>query len=85
VLVAALPTEIAKLEDGELVRIQGRVEEIKAGLALRIDQEATDARGLGLPADDDALAELQLDQGAPAIANASITGEGGPGPGGDGG
>jgi len=85
VLVAALPSEIAKLEDGEPVRVQGRVEEIEAGLALRLDQEATDARGLGLPADDDALAELQLDQGAPAIANPSITGEDGPGPGTDGG
>lgn len=76
VLVAALPTEIAKLDDGEVVRVQGRIEPIGPGLALRLDQEASDARGLGLPPNDDALAELQLDQGAPAIANPSITGEG---------
>lgn len=85
VLVAALPSEIAKLSDGERVRVQGRVGEIEAGLALRLDQEATDTRGLGLPRNDDALAELQLDQGAPVIADPSITGEDGPGPGDDGG
>jgi len=34
--------------------------------------------GLGLPRNDDALAELELDQGAPAIADASVTGEDGP-------
>ncbi|MDQ3769149.1 MAG: hypothetical protein M3370_06700, partial [Actinomycetota bacterium] len=85
VLVAALPTEIAKLDDGEVVRVQGRIEPIGPGLALRLDQEASDAQGLGLPRDDDALAELQLDQGAPAIANPSITGEGEAAPGDDGG
>lgn len=85
VLVTALPSEITKLSEGERVRVQGRVEEIDAGLALRLDQEATDARGLGLPRDDEALAELQLDQGAPAIANPSVTGEGEAGPGDDGG
>ncbi|MCP9488404.1 MAG: hypothetical protein MSC31_00845 [Solirubrobacteraceae bacterium MAG38_C4-C5] len=80
VLVAALPSEIAKLSDGEPVRIQGRIEPIGAGRALRLDQEASATRGLGLPRNDDALAELQLGQGAPAIVDPSITGEDGPGP-----
>ncbi len=84
VLVATLPSEIAKLSDGEQVRVQGRIEPIGEGRALRLDQEATDTGGLGLP-DEEALAGLQLDQGAPAIVNPSITGEDGPGPGDDGG
>ncbi len=76
VLVAALPTEVAKLDDGEVARVQGRIEPIGPGLALRLAQEASDGQGLGLPRNDDALAGLQLDQGAPAIANPSTTGEG---------
>jgi len=80
VLVTTLPSEIAKLEDGEEVSVQGRVEPVGPGLALRLDQEIEDG-GLGLPVDDGALAELQLDQGAPVVVNPSITGEDGPGPG----
>lgn len=76
VLVVALPTEIAKLDDGEVVAVQGDIRPIGPGLALRLEQEASDAQGLGLPRNDDALAELQLGQGAPAIANPSVTGEG---------
>lgn len=79
VLVTALPTEIAKLSDGEQVRVQGRLEPIGEGRALRLDQEATDTQGLGLP--DEVLAELQLDEGAPVIDSPSITGEDGPVPG----
>ncbi len=78
VLVVLLPTEIAKLRDGEEVRVQGEVETLGAGRALRLRQEMDQPGGLGLPRNDDALAELELDQGAPAIADASVTGEDGP-------
>jgi hypothetical protein len=76
VLVPLLPTEIAKLSDGE--QVQGEVDTIGAGRALRLGQEMEQPGGLGLPRNDDALAELELDQGAPAIADASVTAEDGP-------
>ena len=83
VLVVALPTEIAKLDDGEVVTVQGDIRPIGPGLAKRLRQEAGDAQGLGLPREVEA--GLRLDQGAPAIANPSITGEGEALPGDEGG
>ena len=74
VVVTALPTEVAKLDAGEVVAVQGDIRPIGPGLAKLLDQEANDAQGLGLPRDVEA--QLRLDQGAPAIANPSITGEG---------
>lgn len=83
VVVTAMPTEVAKLDAGEVVAVQGDIRPIGPGLAKLLDREANDAQGLGLPRDVEA--QLRLDQGAPAIANPSITGEGEALPGDEGG
>ncbi|HEV2752981.1 MAG TPA: hypothetical protein VGV36_04000, partial [Solirubrobacteraceae bacterium] len=73
VFVAALPTEVAKVQAGEVLRVQGDVQRIGAGLAESIANARDDA---GFAAQDPALASLSLEVGAPLIINASATGEG---------
>ena len=74
VFVTALPTEVAKVQPGEVLRVQGRLEEIDAGLAKSLALARPEA-GFDR-AREPALASLSLEVGAPLIANPSATGEG---------
>jgi len=74
VFVTALPTEVNKVQPGELLRVTGEVGEIGAGLAESLanaQPEAGFAR-----ARDQALRSLDLEVGAPLIIDPSATGEG---------
>ena len=74
VFVTALPTEVAKVQPGEVLRVEGRLQDIGPGLA----ESLADAQpGAGFDrARDPALASLSLEVGAPLVANPSATGEG---------
>jgi len=74
VFVAALPTEVAKVQPGEVLSVQGEAQLIGAGLAEALANARSEA-GFGR-AQDPALAGLSLGIGAPLIANPSATGEG---------
>ncbi len=74
VFVTALPTEVAKVQAGEVLRVNGEVQEIEAGLAESLANARPQA-GFDR-ARDPALANLSLEVGAPLIADPSATGEG---------